>query len=412
MRSGKAELRIAIHDYGGYAFIVDLSRALARRGHHVLHLFASRNPTPHGLLETQPDDPPTLELRGVATRAPLEKYSFLKRWSQEREYGGRLASNVAAWGPEIVISANTPVDSQSRLFTACRYQDIPFVFWVQDLISDAMRRILTERFSLAGSWLGMAYQRREMQMLKDSSAVVAISPAFAERLARMGIPPSGVHVVPNWAPLGEIPVLAKDNPWSKAKDLNSTFNFLYSGSLGLKHDPSILVDLAQALERDDHARVVVVSEGLGASWLAREIERLGLKRMTLLPFEAMERFPEVLASADVLLALLESDAGDYSVPSKVLSYLCAGRPMLLAMPEGNLAARSVLQSGAGLVVPPGDSQAFVQAALSLQNDPSGRKAMGQAGRAFAESRFDMGAIADRFEAILHEAMSEGLKHNG
>lgn len=400
-------MRIAIHDYGGYAFIVGLSRALARRGHQVLHLFASQNPTPHGRMERLPNDPESLEIRGIPIRSPLQKYSFPKRWSQEREYGRRLAAEVEAWNPEIVLSANTPLDSQTRLFTICQNWETPFVFWVQDLIGDAMRRILTERFGPAGSWLGDIYRRRERRMIQGSAAVVVISQAFADRLAEMEVDEDRVHVEPNWAPLHELPLLNKDNPWSKENGLNTSFNFLYSGSLGLKHDPSVLLDLAQTLKADDHARVIVVSEGLGASWLARESGRLGLTKMTLLPFESMERFPEVLATADVLLALLESDAGDYSVPSKVLSYFCAGRPMLLAMPDANLAARWVIESGAGEVVPPGDGEAFVQRALALRKDPSGREAMGRAGRAFAESRFDLDAVAERFEGILRGARSEG-----
>ena len=52
----------------------------------------------------------------------------------------------------------------------------------------------------------------------------------------------------------------------------------------------------------------------------------------LLPYQPFGRLSEVLASADVLVALLESDAGAYSVPSKVLTYLAAGRPILGAIP--------------------------------------------------------------------------------
>ena len=45
----------------------------------------------------------------------------------------------------------------------------------------------------------------------------------------------------------------------------------------------------------------------------------------------------MLAAADVLLVLLDASARTFSVPSKVLMYLCAGRPILGgAMPLDNL----------------------------------------------------------------------------
>lgn len=402
----RTQVRIAVHDYGGYAFIVSLSRALARRGHQVLHLFASRNPTPRGRMQRLPNDPETIQIRGIAIRDSLQKYRYLKRWSQEREYGKRLAAEVRDWDPEIVLSANTPIDSQAALFSTCQTQGIPFVFWVQDLIGDAMQRILTQRFGAPGKWLGEIYIRRELHMIQEAARVVVISQAFADRLSGMGISRARVHVETNWAPVDELPLLEKDNTWSRENGFNTSFNFLYSGSLGLKHDPSILLSLARAIQSDDLASLVVVSEGLGASWLAGESDRLGLRRMHLMPFQPMETFPEVLAAADVLLALLEPDAGEYSVPSKVLSYLCAGRPMVLAVPETNLAAQWVLSAGAGEVVSPGDGKAFVRAALALRDDPDKREAMGQAGRAFAEARFDPDAVAGRFESVLRAAVSK------
>ena len=43
---------------------------------------------------------------------------------------------------------------------------------------------------------------------------------------------------------------------------------LYSGTLGLKHDPSILAELAtRCATRTPTRRVVVVSEGKGRDWL-------------------------------------------------------------------------------------------------------------------------------------------------
>ena len=48
--------------------------------------------------------------------------------------------------------------------------------------------------------------------------------------------------------------------------------------------------------------------------------------------------------------MIEADAGKFAVPSKVPSYMCAGRPILLAAPKENLAARTVARANAGIVV--------------------------------------------------------------
>ena len=111
--------------------------------------------------------------------------------------------------------------------------------------------------------------------------------------------------------------------------------------------------------------------------------------------------PDVMGSADVLVAILEPDAGVFSVPSKVLSYLCASRPVLLAVPKENLAAKIVAESGAGLVVEPTDIAGFCAAAQQLIRFSTDlREQSAKAARQYAETHFDIRNIGDQFEAIL------------
>ena len=145
----------------------------------------------------------------------------------------------------------------------------------------------------------------------------------------------------------------------------------------------------------------MVSEGLGAEWLARE--RGDLANLVLLAFQPFEQVAETLASADVLVAILEPDAGAFSVPSKVLTYFCAGRPILAAIPPENLAARVILRQDAGRVVAPTDERAFLAAASALASDPGLRAHLGKNGLDYARKTFDIGAIGARFEAILESA---------
>jgi putative colanic acid biosynthesis glycosyltransferase WcaI len=146
---------------------------------------------------------------------------------------------------------------------------------------------------------------------------------------------------------------------------------------------------------------VVVSEGPGADWLAeRELDEPALR---LLPYQPYDLLPEVLASADVLVAILEPEAGAFSVPSKILTYLCVARPLLVSVPVDNLAARVVKRSGGGIVVQPGDTPAFLAAAGTLLEDPSRRSELGGRARAYAEAAFDIGAITARFETVFEGA---------
>ncbi|MEL7171133.1 MAG: glycosyltransferase, partial [Bacteroidota bacterium] len=144
-------MRILSNDFGGYPYPMQLARALAGTGHTVRHTYcASLQTTPQGTLRRLPDDPADFEVRPLTLGQPLDKYSFVKRWRQEREFGRLVAAEVADFRPDVVLSANTPLDAQATLLKATRKHGAGFVFWLQDIIGVAAERILKDKVPVVG----------------------------------------------------------------------------------------------------------------------------------------------------------------------------------------------------------------------------------------------------------------------
>jgi glycosyltransferase involved in cell wall biosynthesis len=386
-------VRVVVHDYFGHAFPAQLARALAGRGHQVLHLHCSSFVTGKGRLERTADDPPGLEFASVDLGQPFAKYDVLRRVAHERRTGRALASRLRDFGPDAVLSI-APLFVQRELLRASRGVGAGFVFWQQDVMSVAARRVLGRRSRVLGAAAEAAVAAFERRLLQQSDALVVISEDFRQLAGPR------VSVIENWAPLAELPVLPRPTAWGVEQGLGDRAVFLYSGTLGFKHDPTLLLELARwAGSRD--AVVVVVSEGPGADWLAEHGRDEPALR--LLPYQPYDRLPEVLGSAAVLVGVLEPAAGAFSVPSKILTYLCAARPLLVSVPTDNLAARIVERSGGGVVVPPGDTPAFLAAAGTLLDDEKLRAELGSRARAYAEATFDPGLVAERFEEVLERA---------
>jgi colanic acid biosynthesis glycosyl transferase WcaI len=394
-------VRVVVHDYFGHAFPAQLARTLAGRDHAVLHLHCSSFVTGKGRLERIDTDPPGLEFGAVDLGQPFAKYDVLRRVAHERRTARGLVRLLREFRPDAVLSI-APLVVQLELQRASDAVGAGFVFWQQDVMSSAARRVLSRRSRLVGAAAQRAVGALERRLLRRSHGVVVISEDFLPLLRRWAIDASRVAVIENWAPLPELPVLPSDNAWSREHGYVGRTVFLYSGTLGFKHDPSLLLELARWARTRD-ALVVVVSEGPGAAWLAEHGSDEGALR--LLPYQPHDRLPEVLASAAVLVALLEPEAGVFSVPSKILTYLCAAKPLLASMPPDNLAARVVERSGGGVVVPPGDTAELLAAAGSLLEDAELRAVLSKRGRAYAETAFDVDSVADRFEEVLEQARS-------
>ncbi len=396
-------MRILVHDYSGHPFQVQLSRALAARGHDVLHLHCSSYQTGKGAVFRREGDPPNLEIDAIDLGRSFDRYVLIRRLRQEFSYGAAFGRRALRFDPEIIVSSNDPLFAKTRAAVWCRRHGVPWVFWLQDIYSVAMAAYASRRFGAPGRLLGKAFQAIERQLLHEADDILAITGDFRPVLRTWGLSEAQCHVIENWAPLEDLDVRAKDNPWSRAHGLHDKRVLLYSGTLGLKHDPHLLTDLARRY-KDDGVMVVVVSQGAGATWLEREQRVQGLSNLVLLPYQPFDALPDVLGTADVLLTLLDPGAAVFSVPSKILTYLCAGRPVLAAMPPQNLGARTIERAGAGVVVSPKDVAGFLAAAGELLADPARCQALGASARAYAERTFDIDTIADRFEGVLAGAV--------
>jgi putative colanic acid biosynthesis glycosyltransferase WcaI len=395
--------RIVIHDYSGHPGQAQLSRALARRGYDVTHQHCPSYTTGKGSLRPEGGDPATLTFEEVPMDGTFARYSAFTRIRQELAYGRRAARAMAATDPAVVVISNVPLLAHSVVARRLSRRGVPMVFWHQDIYSEAIGVAARDRIPVLGRLVARFADRLERTIARRSTAIVAISPTFLERLSKWRVV-DRTTVVPNWAPLDELPVRDADNAWRRRMGLDRNRVVLYSGTLGLKHDPSVLAELAWQL-RSSHpdVRVVVVSEGKGREWLEdwkRERGQAETDNLLLVDFQPYEELPDVMASADVLMAVLEPDASKFSVPSKVLTYLCSNRAVLGVLPRDNAVAEILLSYGAGLVVDPSQRQSVAGVAAELLDDAQLRCDLGAAGRRYAESTFDPEVAADRFLEVF------------
>lgn len=394
-------MRIYVCDYSGHPFQVQLSRELARRGNNVIHSYFSDFQTPRGRLQIEPGDPPGLEISPLTLGKPFKKYSLVARRSQEIRVGKAVAEQIDQFHPDVVIGCNLPINALDKVVDLCGRKAFPFIFWQQDIYSKAIKDLLGDRFGMPGRMIGRYYQFLERGAANRSAAIVIIADDFRHTLEKeFGVSGDRIYTVENWAPLDEISPRPKANEWALQHGLSGCDVVLYTGTIGLKHDPNLILTVAKALGERPRTRIVVTSEGPYASWLEQEAKKIPGEPLRILPFQAFASYSEVLGTADVLIAVLERDAGTFSVPSKVLSYLCSGRPIVLSAPPENLSSRIIKRANAGYAVAVEDVQHFIAAIKELLDDPAKRTALGNNGRAYAEETFNIGRIADRFDGII------------
>jgi colanic acid biosynthesis glycosyl transferase WcaI len=392
-------MRILVNDYAGHPFELQLSRELARRGHTVLHTYFAAFQTPKGDVNDGSGDQEKLTIKGIVIDKEFSPHSALSRRSADRAYGHKLCQEVIRFQPDVVISANTPLDAQRLLMSETRKQEAKFVFWMQDLLSLAIKFVLQKKGVPFAALAGKLYSRLEQRLLRKSDAIVCIAPEFRQALRKWGIAEERIFVIENWAPLEEISPLPRQTAFSQEHDLDGTFCFMYSGTLGMKHKPELLLELAQHFGNRSDVMTVVIAQGAGAEWLRENKNKAPANSLMILPFQPYDRHAEILASSDVLITLLDSECGAFSVPSKLLAYMCAERPLLLAAPPENLASRILRRADAGIATA-ATAADFLEGASRLLSDKPRLPQYSANARAYAEKHFSIDSICDEFLEVI------------
>jgi glycosyltransferase involved in cell wall biosynthesis len=396
-------MRILVHDHSGHPFQAELSRELARRGHTVVHSFTEGYVSGKGRLVATPGEPVVYEGIGGAKR--IDNMRFRRRLFRELVRGVSLARQSWRTRADITLVSNAQIPSLVVFAFLMAVRRRRWVLWHQDVYAVALRTFAAKKLGRGFHLVAAIFEVAERWCSRRAAAIVVIADSFVPVHQGWGTA-AKVSVIPNWAPLDEIRPVARHNAWSAEHGLDDVTTLLYSGTLGLKHDPALLVKLArEVIDAGTPARLVVVTEGAAEPVLREEAARLDVP-LLLLPFQPYEQLPEVLGSGDVLVVLLEKDAGEFSVPSKTLSYLCAGRPVLGLLPVENNAAELITKAD-GLALDPYEESlpAAARWVGDLLASPERPGEVGARSRMLAEDQFALEGCADRFETILATAAS-------
>jgi glycosyltransferase involved in cell wall biosynthesis len=244
---------------------------------------------------------------------------------------------IKEWKPQIIFASappNTGLVVASRL---ARAHGIPWVADFRDLWTD-------NPYYSEPSWRKRIDGILERRVLRRAAGLVTVSPIWGDQLRRRH--GKDAIVVYNGYAEEDFP------PFAPRADPKGILTIRYMGSIyrGFR-DPSALFSAIALLPDQLRGRVKVefFSDAGDAVLDAAAAHRVG-SAVDAKPRVPYRRALALQMEADVLLLLQSSDQRDEgNLPAKLFEYLYARRPILLIGYERGIAARLVIERGAGLV---------------------------------------------------------------
>ncbi|MGH8239692.1 MAG: glycosyltransferase family 4 protein, partial [Steroidobacteraceae bacterium] len=300
--------------------------------------------------------------------------------------------------PDIVLAVLQPLSVGLTLPLLARWKRAALVFNIQDLHPDAQVSMGLIRSPL----LIRALRVLEAHAYRRCAALTVICESFRRHVVARGAADGSVHVVENWIDTQRIaPQPDAGLAFRRQHDIDAAaFVVLWAGTLGHASGAGIVVDAATQLRDMPHVRFLVVGEGPLAATLRERVAAAQLSNVTFRDFQPEKQLAAMQNSADVSLVTLAASFAQVSVPSKVLAYLAAGRPVVACVPQESETAALVKRADAGVVVPAGDARALADAIRTLALNAADVRLMGERARSYAVTHLSRTAALDRYEAIL------------
>jgi colanic acid biosynthesis glycosyl transferase WcaI len=259
----------------------------------------------------------------------------------------------------------------------------PWVLWLQDILPEAALTTGLVRDSpvvtLARRFERIAYERADR--------IVVISETFRRNLLDKGVAESKVDVVYNPAVRG----LSRGRAATPDQ-----VTVLAMGNIGLSQ---ALAEHVRAFEASDlEARLVILGTGEAAESVRAAIRSRRVEMRGLVDADGLER---ALDRATVGLLTQRDDVTEFNVPSRLMTFMGRGIPVIASVRASSEVAGILERSGGGWVTSRRSFVGTLEAALA---DPAELERRGDAARRYASRWFEPESMCARFQQVLEEVV--------
>lgn len=312
-------------------------------------------------------------------------HSARARIREEATYACSVTGALAVLpSPDVYVVVSPAFAALAPVSLAAAVRRRPWVLWLQDILPEAAMTTGLVPDSLPTRLA----PRLERFVYRSADRIVVISETFRGNLLAKGVAGSKLEVIYNPAVRG----------FSQARPAGEEVpSVLASGNIGLSQG---LAEHVRAFEATDlAARLIILGTGEAADAVREEIRT---PRVEMKGFVDDADVEHELDRAAIGLVTQKEDVSEFNVPSRLMTLMARGIPILASVRENSEVARIVGRSGGGWVTTLGGFGRTLAAALSDRSELTRR---GDAAHCYAKQWFEPESICEQFEHVLGDVVA-------
>jgi colanic acid biosynthesis glycosyl transferase WcaI len=305
-------------------------------------------------------------------------FTFLSRKST---ISSRLLENIGfaitssvrvlfAQRPDIIYMNSWVLFGSGMASAAAWLRGIPVAMSIQDAYPESLshqKRIAPQ------SLLFRILRGLDRRIAHSAKALIVISDQFRETYTfDRGVPANRIHVLQNWGDTSSVNVDARGAYALRQKYgiTDHAIFAVYLGNIGTAAGVETVIEAFEFLWNDENICMLIAGAGSRLQACQELVEKKGLQdRVFFYTSWSKKDTGIILGAADVLLLPTHGEQSLVSVPSKLISYMLSGRPVLAMVLGNSETAELITAAKAGWVVPPGDPVGAASALKVLAANP-------------------------------------------
>jgi colanic acid biosynthesis glycosyl transferase WcaI len=325
-----------------------------------------------------------------------ERLDTKKRVLHEASFlAGSFVRALAGKKPDIIYAVSPPLGLGLTAAALGRLWRVPFIFDVLDLQPDAAVELGMMK---AGPLVNLLYGV-ERRAYNKAALVATITEGMRQRIMQKGIDAAKVVL---FAPRADASLYTlhertDGSAFREKYGFQGKLIVSHSGNMGVKQGLEVILEAAAQSGGREDIQYVFVGDGAMRPQLEEQARLRNLSNVRFLPLLENDMFAEMLAATAIALITQQKIVSNIVFPSKTVTLLSAGCPVIASVNAASEVARAVERSGAGLVVEPENAGALWSAIHQLTQSPETLARMSRLARQFAIESWDERRTLPRME---------------
>ena len=308
----------------------------------------------------------------------------------------RALRRIAKHDIALIYSPPLPLGLTGMALT--KQNGTPFVLNVQDIFPQSAIDLKL----LKNKILIHFFEYLEKKIYCRAKCVTVHSSDNKAHVQKTGIDADKIAVIPNWIDTDYLQPGPKQNFFSNKYGLQNKFVVSFAGIIGYSQDIDVILNAAELIREKEEILFLIAGDGVEKKRFVLKAKNLELNNVLFLPMQFRDVYSQMLHSSDICLSTLKAEVLSSPIPSKILSIMASGKPLIACMNLNSSASKMVEDAQCGFVVPAGDHNNLADRILRLYNSPELCDNYGRNGRKYCLENFSADTCTNKYIQLFEQ----------